>query len=338
MSDSTDSLARPARSRRAARTTCQLFLKLLFGGALHRDNQGGERRAAVWRRGAEALGGGVCGSNDGEQYRGPRGGVMVSRGWRSRNVPARCAYPPRPRARAPRSRLSTTPWVRTPRVRPRGDKTVKGARLARRTVRWGYPEEKWWLTAAGLVAGNGVPVPAEALVELATLRGPPGRAIALPLACSSMSGRHAQQPRRAPPPPPSLPYKVDTSRPSLRTNWTRLVHMPPRPHRAARVPAGDAGRVGRGALLIARAPGVQVPAWQPGLGPARAPRGRQDRRWRRGRQGRRGRGRQGRGRGRRASEGWGHVAAAARAGGRGGRGRRGRRGGRGGRRGAQGQG
>ena len=25
------------------------------------------------------------------------------------------------------------------------------------------------------------------------------------------------------PPPPSLPYKVDTSRPSLRTNWTRLV-------------------------------------------------------------------------------------------------------------------
>ena len=27
----------------------------------------------------------------------------------------------------------------------------------------------------------------------------------------------------AKPPPPSLPYKVDTSRPSLRTNWTRLV-------------------------------------------------------------------------------------------------------------------
>ena len=25
-------------------------------------------------------------------------------------------------------------------------------------------------------------------------------------------------------PPPSLPYKVDTSRPSLHTNWTRLVH------------------------------------------------------------------------------------------------------------------
>ena len=28
---------------------------------------------------------------------------------------------------------------------------------------------------------------------------------------------------QARPPPPSLPYKVDTSRPSLRTNWTRLV-------------------------------------------------------------------------------------------------------------------
>ena len=26
--------------------------------------------------------------------------------------------------------------------------------------------------------------------------------------------------------PPSLPYKVDTSRPSLRTNWTRLVPFP----------------------------------------------------------------------------------------------------------------
>ena len=27
-------------------------------------------------------------------------------------------------------------------------------------------------------------------------------------------------------PPPSLPYKVDTSRPSFRTNWTRLVPFP----------------------------------------------------------------------------------------------------------------
>jgi len=26
------------------------------------------------------------------------------------------------------------------------------------------------------------------------------------------------------PPPPSLPYKVDTSRPSLRTKWTRPAH------------------------------------------------------------------------------------------------------------------
>jgi ABC-type molybdate transport system ATPase subunit len=28
------------------------------------------------------------------------------------------------------------------------------------------------------------------------------------------------------PAPPSLPYKVDTSRPSLRTNWTRVPHLP----------------------------------------------------------------------------------------------------------------
>ena len=32
--------------------------------------------------------------------------------------------------------------------------------------------------------------------------------------------------------PPPLPYKVDTSRPSLRTNWTRLV---PFPHARVRV-------------------------------------------------------------------------------------------------------
>jgi len=30
-----------------------------------------------------------------------------------------------------------------------------------------------------------------------------------------------EDPARSHPPPPSLPYKVDTSRPSLRTNWTR---------------------------------------------------------------------------------------------------------------------
>ena len=29
----------------------------------------------------------------------------------------------------------------------------------------------------------------------------------------------------APPPPPSIPYEVDTSRPSLRTNWTRFVPL-----------------------------------------------------------------------------------------------------------------
>jgi len=57
------------------------------------------------------------------------------------------------------------------------------------------------------------------------------------------------------PPPPSLPYKVDTSRPSLRTNWTR---PPPPPHSAAsasarclrlegaRLPRPAAPRVPRG--------------------------------------------------------------------------------------------
>ena len=36
----------------------------------------------------------------------------------------------------------------------------------------------------------------------------------------------AQPMTAEPPPPPSLPYKVDTSRPSLRSNWTRLVPFP----------------------------------------------------------------------------------------------------------------
>jgi hypothetical protein len=40
----------------------------------------------------------------------------------------------------------------------------------------------------------------------------------LQLVCSGEHSAAMQDP-----PPPSLPYKVDTSRPSLRTNWTRLV-------------------------------------------------------------------------------------------------------------------
>ena len=37
------------------------------------------------------------------------------------------------------------------------------------------------------------------------------------------------RPDAPPPHPPSLPYKVDTSRPSLRTYWTRLVPFPRAP-------------------------------------------------------------------------------------------------------------
>jgi len=40
----------------------------------------------------------------------------------------------------------------------------------------------------------------------------------------SCSGCH-DTPKLTACPPPSLPYKVDTSRPSLRTNWTRLVPL-----------------------------------------------------------------------------------------------------------------
>jgi tetratricopeptide (TPR) repeat protein len=59
------------------------------------------------------------------------------------------------------------------------------------------------------------------------------------------------------PPPPPLPYKVDTSRPSLRTNWTHLVPSPPARRRraAARVaPRGaDACWGGWGAQIEAEA-------------------------------------------------------------------------------------
>ena len=49
------------------------------------------------------------------------------------------------------------------------------------------------------------------------------------------------------PPPPSLPYKVNTSRPSLRTNWTRLVPLTGRGARGAHADAPPTGRRRRGA-------------------------------------------------------------------------------------------
>ena len=60
---------------------------------------------------------------------------------------------------------------------------------------------------------------------------PAGRHAAAAVTGVSPAERPLQGARRAgrgapPPPPASLPYKVDTSRPSLRTNWTRLVPFP----------------------------------------------------------------------------------------------------------------
>ena len=60
----------------------------------------------------------------------------------------------------------------------------------------------------------------------------PARARARRAALPACGRRDARR-RRGEPPPPSLPYKVDTSRPSLRTNWTRLV---PFPHRLWEAP------------------------------------------------------------------------------------------------------
>ena len=65
---------------------------------------------------------------------------------------------------------------------------------------------------------------------------------------------------------PSLPYKGDTSRPSLRTNWTRLVPL----RRAAPVPPQDGGAHGArgvgagGGAAGCGEPGGWVGAWRGG--------------------------------------------------------------------------
>jgi len=60
---------------------------------------------------------------------------------------------------------------------------------------------------------------------------------------------YGTHPCSAPLPPPSLPYKVDTSRPSLRTNRTRLVTRP-----CSAAAAADAGGPERRACRAARLP------------------------------------------------------------------------------------
>ena len=62
------------------------------------------------------------------------------------------------------------------------------------------------------------------------------------------------------PPPPSLPYKVDTSRPSLRTNWTRPVPSDV----GAAAPPGRGGYRARGAPGAAAAGAAAPRACAPG--------------------------------------------------------------------------
>jgi hypothetical protein len=68
--------------------------------------------------------------------------------------------------------------------------------------------------------------------------------------CRRSTRTPSSRARSTPRSPPSLPYKVDTSRPSLRTNWTRLGHARPRGSRGRRGGAGGRGpRGGAGACL-----------------------------------------------------------------------------------------
>jgi hypothetical protein len=90
-------------------------------------------------------------------------------------------------------------------------------------------------------------------------------------ACSRTAGSGASAARRsalslqgAPrcpaPPPPSLPYKVDTSRPSRRTDWTRLVPLCPA------WPRDSLRRAALSWLVVGPAPGLTclcAPSLQP---------------------------------------------------------------------------
>ena len=92
--------------------------------------------------------------------------------------------------------------------------------------------------------------------------------------------RSPGDPRRvAAPPPPSLPYKVDTSRPSLRTNWTRLEQaraaQPGDPRRVAAAETSEYGTpvsqlapgAGASGLFSPASPALLAPGDYPRLPP-----------------------------------------------------------------------
>ena len=70
----------------------------------------------------------------------------------------------------------------------------------------------------GAAAGAEELSPLEIQAALAVPRPPAARAAAAAARRRGLSGAA----RPPPPPPPPPPYKADTSRPSLRTDWTRL--------------------------------------------------------------------------------------------------------------------
>ena len=111
------------------------------------------------------------------------------------------------------------------------------------------------------------------------LRRAPGASASAPARSPPSRSRRstASTWRRRCAPSPSLPYKVDTSRPSLRTNWTRLVPFP-RQRCGRRTSLATPWRASRGASASAarprsmRAQTASAPAGPPRATPSGAPR------------------------------------------------------------------
>ena len=129
---------------------------------------------------------------------GSRGGHRRSQAWTA-GRPPRAARPPRRCGPPGRRPAAPSPRARTP------------ARSCEQRVRGGFVRTKRGgrdRTRAGWERGRCG-----------------GQRMAL--SPQSVAARQGSTRARFPPPRPSLPYKVDTSRPSLRTNRTRLVTPPP---------------------------------------------------------------------------------------------------------------
>jgi len=139
----------------------------------------------------------------------------------------RCARRPREAGRSLRAAATPARPVRGRGTRARAPPPLppsrtKWTRLVHPSVLIGHVSSysrRGTRARAGLIAPQAAPREARAASPRAASRR---RALPLLPRAPPLPSITAR-PARRPPPPTTLPYKVDTSRPSLRTNWTRLV-------------------------------------------------------------------------------------------------------------------